>query len=226
MLSRIRGSYAIKLLLEYAITGVVVTIVGATTGSVAATITMTWAGLLALGSVTGTSTIASVTELRRRTGAIADGELGTQLPSSRDDEFGDLFRAVDTMRRSLSEEIDNATELREEAEQARAEADELAEEYRKIDTATSEQAETVQRTATAVEDAAGTSAEVESIADDVAESIESQRDVVERMREAFADFDRNAGDLAGELRTFDIDGPETDPGASSATAALTDGGNE
>ncbi|CCQ35819.1 sensory rhodopsin I transducer transmembrane region [Natronomonas moolapensis 8.8.11] len=132
MLSRIRESYGIKLLIGYAITGSIVTVVGVTTGSVAATITMAWAGLLALGSITGTSTIASVTELRKRTGAIADGELGTHLPSNRDDELGDLFRAVDTMRWSLSDEIDNATELREEAEQARSEADELVEEYREI----------------------------------------------------------------------------------------------
>lgn len=125
-------SYGTKLLIGYGATASVVTGVGVATGSVAATVAMTWAGLLALGSVTGTSTIASVTELQKRTAAIADGDLDTRLPTSRTDEIGGLFRSVDAMRRSLSDEIETTSELQQEAERAQAEANELAAEYRTI----------------------------------------------------------------------------------------------
>ena len=131
----LRGSYGTKLVLGYVITGSMTTVVGVVTGSVAAAVMMTWAGLLALGSITGTNTIASIEELETRAIAIADGDLDTEIESNRYDEFGRLFAAIDTMRGSLAEEIDRASKAQSAAEQAQAEAREAEAEAKQLATA-------------------------------------------------------------------------------------------
>ncbi len=100
----LKSSDGRKLPLGDAITGGAITAVGTATGSAAATIAMAWAGL-ALGSITGTDTIGSVVELERRATATADGELDTPVRSTRADEFGRMYDAIDTMGRSLAAEI-------------------------------------------------------------------------------------------------------------------------
>lgn len=143
----IRGSYGTKLVLGYAVTGGMVTLVGLTTGSVEAAIMMTWAGLLALGSVTGTNTIASIVELERRAVAIADGKLDTELRSGRVDEFGTLYSAIDTMRNSLSEQIIEAETAKTEAEREKQRAEEALAEAEQAEQEATQLANAYQETA-------------------------------------------------------------------------------
>ena len=137
----LRRSYGTKLILGYAITGGMTTLVGVVTGSVGAAVMMTWAGLLALGSITGTNTIASVEELEIRARDIAEGDLNTEIYSNRYDEFGSLFSAIDTMRGSMSDEIASSTKARSAAEQAQADAKQAEKEATQLATAYQQTAE-------------------------------------------------------------------------------------
>ena len=143
----LKSSYGWKLLLGYAITGGAITAVGGATGSAAATVGMAWAGLLALGSITGTNTIGSVVELEQRATAIADGELDTPVQSSRIDEFGRMYDAIDTMRRSLAAEITTAEQAQRDAEQAQTRAEQAREEAEAAETEARELAEQYQQVA-------------------------------------------------------------------------------
>jgi|GEM_PF-1011818 Methyl-accepting chemotaxis protein len=135
----IRNSFAAKQAISYLITGLFVAIVGVLSGSATATVLAALAGLLALGSISGTATLESVYQLERQASAVADGELETTVDSQRDDELGQLHDAIEEMRQSLAAQITELEAMREQAEtaeqeakQAEREATEMANEYRRI----------------------------------------------------------------------------------------------
>ncbi|WP_435348001.1 methyl-accepting chemotaxis protein [Haloarchaeobius sp. HRN-SO-5] len=86
---------------------------------------------LALGSIAvigltiGRNTATSVSRLSERAKAIEDGNLETEIQSERADEIGALYGTIDSMRRSLKEQLDAVQTARDDAEDARAEAERL-----------------------------------------------------------------------------------------------------
>jgi methyl-accepting chemotaxis protein len=81
-----------------------------------------------VGVTVGTNTITSLRRLTDRAQRMGDGDLDVDLSTSRDDEFGVLYRSFDEMRSSLREKITEAEQAREEAEQARKQAEQAREE--------------------------------------------------------------------------------------------------
>lgn len=114
MLDSIRTQYRVKIVLGYAATWGLVATVGFVTGETAATVLAAAVGLLALGSITGTSTAASVRQLAQASDAVADGELDEPVRSPRVDEIGRLYGSIDEMRRSLAERIETVSTLSDE----------------------------------------------------------------------------------------------------------------
>lgn len=108
--------YGTKLALGYVTTGAMIITVGLATGSGEAAAVATFAGLLALGSVAGSMTSATLADLRRQTIALRDGNLDKELSSARSDEFGDLYRAIDDLRRSLRSRIEEQKSQQRELE--------------------------------------------------------------------------------------------------------------
>jgi methyl-accepting chemotaxis protein len=102
--------YGTKLALAYIATGAMIITVGLATGSGTAAAVAAFAGLLTLGSVAGSMTSATLADLRRQTVALRNGNLDKKLSSTRSDEFGDLYRAVDDLRRSLRVRIQEQEE--------------------------------------------------------------------------------------------------------------------
>ena len=114
MLDSIRTQYRVKIVLGYAATWGLIAIVGVVTGEAAATVLAAAVGLLALGSITGTSTAASVRQLAEASDAIADGDLDEPVRSPRVDEIGRLYGSIDEMRRSLADRIETVSTLSDE----------------------------------------------------------------------------------------------------------------
>ncbi len=81
-----------------------------------------------VGVTVGTNTVVSLTRLRDRAQAMADGDLAVDLETSRSDEIGALYRSFDRMRDSLTERIAEAESARESADDARKRAEEAREE--------------------------------------------------------------------------------------------------
>jgi signal transduction histidine kinase len=77
--------------------------------------------LAVVGFVLGRGTVVPLLRLRRRAEAMADGDLGVDLSTSREDEIGRLFVAFDDMREALRSQIRDAEAARERAERSRAE---------------------------------------------------------------------------------------------------------
>lgn len=98
-------NYGTKLALGYIATGTMIITVALATGSGIAAAVATFAGLSALGSVAGSMTSVTLADLRRQTVALREGNLSQELSSTRSDEFGDLYRAIDDLRRSLRSRI-------------------------------------------------------------------------------------------------------------------------
>jgi len=90
MWALIRSRYGTKLAIGYAVTGGFVAAVGFLTGSVAATVLATASGLLALGSITGTATLAAAKEVEREAQRVADGDLDRAIETQRTDEVGGI----------------------------------------------------------------------------------------------------------------------------------------
>jgi Methyl-accepting chemotaxis protein len=135
----IRQSLAVKRLVGYTVTGLLVAVVGVVTGSANATILAALSGLLALGSISGTATLETVDQLERQATAVADGDLQQQVSSQRKDELGRLYVAIDQMRQSLATQIAELEETQTEAkraqkqaEAAEQEATEMADAYRAV----------------------------------------------------------------------------------------------
>lgn len=84
---------------------------------------LTLAGVAGIGLTIGRNTVRSLRDLASKADAMADGDLSTQLTTSRSDEIGSLVESFDDMRRSLNEQIAESEEARREAEAAREEAD-------------------------------------------------------------------------------------------------------
>ncbi len=76
-----------------------------------------------VGVTIGTNTVVSLQRLSDRAREMGDGDLGVDLETVREDEFGTLYAAFDDMRTSLRENIRDAEAAREEAEAAREEAE-------------------------------------------------------------------------------------------------------
>ncbi len=108
--------YGTKLALGYIATGIMIITVGVATGSGQAAAVAAFAGLLTLGSVAGSMTSETLADLRRQTLALKNGDLSRQLSSTRSDEFGDLYRAIDDLRRSLRGRIQEQEEKQETLE--------------------------------------------------------------------------------------------------------------
>ena len=119
------NKYGLKLAGSYLATGVMIVAVGLVTGSGLSAAVAACAGLLTLGSIVGTITTSTLTDLKQQTTALVNGNLDQPLTSHRSDEFGDLYRAVDDLRQSLRSRI-------AEAEAARQQAEALADEYAQV----------------------------------------------------------------------------------------------
>jgi len=132
MWALIRSRYGTKLAIGYAVTGGFVAAVGFLTGSVAATVLATASGLLALGSITGTATLAAAKEVEREAQRVANGDLDRAIETQRTDEVGGIYAAIDAMRVSLSERIEELDAARADAERTSDEATALAEDYQRI----------------------------------------------------------------------------------------------
>lgn len=76
-----------------------------------------------VGVTIGSNTITSLRRLTTRAEEMANGDLEVDLRTTREDEFGSLYRSFADMRDSLRETIDEAETAREDAEEARREAD-------------------------------------------------------------------------------------------------------
>jgi methyl-accepting chemotaxis protein len=122
--SVIRQSYGAKLGVGYVATGALLIAVGVLTQDAASTVIAGIAGLLTLGSLNAAETVASVTELSAQTQRVADGNLDTEIVSTRTDEFGDLADSIERMRVSLRDRLAEMEAARENLEQARADANE------------------------------------------------------------------------------------------------------
>jgi len=80
-------------------------------------------GVGGIGLTLGRNTVGAVTELAERANTLRAGDLETEIESDRRDEFGEVFNALDAMRRSLREEIAEAEAAHEQAERERQRAD-------------------------------------------------------------------------------------------------------
>jgi Methyl-accepting chemotaxis protein len=120
-------SFVTKYTAGYIITGLMIAATGLVTGSALAGAVATFVGFVTLGSITGTVTLTTVTDLRHQTLALVEGDLDRELSSNRRDEFGDLYRAIDELRESLRSQIKEAEENRARAQEAQREAEALAE---------------------------------------------------------------------------------------------------
>ncbi|MFB6308371.1 MAG: methyl-accepting chemotaxis protein [Haloarculaceae archaeon] len=76
-----------------------------------------------VGVTIGSNTIISLNRLSRRAEEMGDGNLDVDLVTTRNDEIGDLYGALDEMRASIRENIAEAESAREEAEEARQSAE-------------------------------------------------------------------------------------------------------
>lgn len=81
-----------------------------------------------VGVTVGTNTITSLRRLTDRAQRMGEGDLSVDLSSSREDEFGVLYRSFDEMRSSLREKITETEQAREDAEEARQQAEQAREE--------------------------------------------------------------------------------------------------
>ncbi|WP_247729775.1 methyl-accepting chemotaxis protein [Halovivax limisalsi] len=78
-----------------------------------------------MGVVLGRQTVLPLAALRDRAAAMEGGDLDVDLETDRVDEIGRLYEGFDAMRTSLKRRIEEATEARREAEEARAETAEI-----------------------------------------------------------------------------------------------------
>jgi methyl-accepting chemotaxis protein len=76
-----------------------------------------------VGVTIGTNTVVSLRRLSERARAMAEGNLGVDLSTTRADEFGTLYDSFDRMRTSLREKIRESEAAEEDAREARREAE-------------------------------------------------------------------------------------------------------
>ncbi|WP_312910400.1 methyl-accepting chemotaxis protein [Natronosalvus caseinilyticus] len=92
-----------------------------------------------VGTALGFNTSRSIDRLTTKAERMEEGDLDVELESPRIDSIGRLYAGFDSMRNSLKNQIQNAQNAREEAEQARAETEAInrhleakADEYRAV----------------------------------------------------------------------------------------------
>jgi methyl-accepting chemotaxis protein len=206
-----------KYIFWYVVTGImIVTTVYITKSPVAGGLA-TFVGFLTIGSITGTITITTLTDLRYATSTLADGNLDQSVRTGRRDEFGDVYRAVDDLRQSLRDRIEEVEAQENEAQEAQREAEALADQRESEREALSEE---VDRMVDAMERFASGDLTVqvgegdgtrlkdtqlrESQAEEIARlqsefnrSVQNIRRVIERLSEAIDKTDDVANQLAG-----------------------------
>ncbi|WP_103027526.1 methyl-accepting chemotaxis protein [Salinibacter altiplanensis] len=116
-----------KYIFWYVLTGIMIVATVLVTRSPLASGLATFVGFLTIGSVTGTITITTLTDLRHVTSRLAEGNLDKSIRTGRSDEFGDVYRAVDDLRQSLLNRIEEAEERKAEAQETKSRAESLAE---------------------------------------------------------------------------------------------------
>ena len=115
-----------KYIFWYLLTGVMIVTTVYTTRSPVASGLATFVGFLTIGSITGTITLTTLSDLRYMTMRLADGNLDASIRTGRQDEFGDVYRAVDDLRASLLERIEEVEEKKAESEETKRKAESLA----------------------------------------------------------------------------------------------------
>jgi methyl-accepting chemotaxis protein len=121
-------SFATKYAAAYIATGLMIAAAGLVTGSALTGAVATFVGFITLGSIMGSITITTLTDLHMQTLAVADGDLDRTLYSNRRDEFGEMYEAIDELRRSLRDRIKEAEDARARTEEAKQEAQSVARE--------------------------------------------------------------------------------------------------
>ncbi|MFB6178869.1 MAG: methyl-accepting chemotaxis protein, partial [Halorientalis sp.] len=81
-------------------------------------------GMFLIGGTIGRSTLSAVTDLASKAERMEDGDLDVTVESTREDQIGQLYAAFGGMRDSLREQIQTATEARDNAAQAKEDAEE------------------------------------------------------------------------------------------------------
>ncbi|WP_436923652.1 methyl-accepting chemotaxis protein [Halosimplex amylolyticum] len=87
-----------------------------------------------VGVTIGSNTIISLRRVSGRAQAMADGDLGVDLATTREDEIGTLYRSFQDMRDSIREKVAEAESARSEAEDARQRAEREAAEMESMTT--------------------------------------------------------------------------------------------
>ncbi|QSG05612.1 HAMP domain [Halapricum desulfuricans] len=80
-------------------------------------------GLLVVGGVFGRNTVAAIDRLSAEASAVEQGEFDVEIDSGRDDEIGQLFDSIATMRDSLVGKIEDAERAKSDAQSAREQAE-------------------------------------------------------------------------------------------------------
>ncbi|MEF8785904.1 MAG: methyl-accepting chemotaxis protein [Haloarculaceae archaeon] len=145
-------------------------------------------GLGGIGLTLGRNTVREVRSLAERANTLRAGNLETAIESERQDEFGEVSRALDAMRRSLREEIADAEAAREQAESAQTRAQEARAE-----------AEAARQDAVELnERLEATAAEFGAVMDDVAAGDLSRRLPTDAESDAMADIARAYNEMMNE----------------------------
>jgi methyl-accepting chemotaxis protein len=130
--SQVREHYERKLAIGYAVVMVYVVAVAVVTGEALGTAVAAVSGLLALGSITGATSLATLNQLERQATAIAEGDLDTEVSSPRVDQFGSVAGAIEEMRVSLTEEIEESSAAEAAAREEKARAETVATQHVEI----------------------------------------------------------------------------------------------
>jgi methyl-accepting chemotaxis protein len=95
--------------------------------SIALLVVIAFLGLGLVGATVGRNTVVALETLSSKARALEEGDLDVELETSRIDEVGRLYASFGSMRDSLRAQVREATDARDAAEVARAEAEELNE---------------------------------------------------------------------------------------------------
>lgn len=84
-------------------------------------------GFVALGIGVGRDVVGSLDDLTTKAERLENGDLETEIGSTRVDEFGRLYGAFDSMRTSLQQQIDEAERAKTQARDAKQESERFSE---------------------------------------------------------------------------------------------------
>jgi len=201
-------------------------------------------GLVVVGATVGSSTVVTVRQLSRRAERMAEGDLSVPFETRRDDEVGDLYRALGRMRDQLRDRIEAAETAREEAERAKREAESArqdTEQARQRAETARQEAERERQEAeafgeslreTAAEYAETTRAvaagdltrrlETEDRADAMAEVGEEVNDMLDEIEATVGRLVEFADDVRGTARTVESRAQEVHTASEQVAASVSD----